>query len=82
MINEKELKKELNILTNGKNTILNYEKIKKMLKSKKINYIDVTGKYDVNSNFDLKIEIENEIYIIYYSNYDRMYKVDKFIKGR
>lgn len=76
MINEKEL----NELTNRKNTKLNYEKIKKMLESKKINYIDVTGDYDVNSKFDLKIEFENVIYIIYYSNFDRMYKVNKFIK--
>ena len=80
MINEKELKKGINDLTTGKNTKLNYEKIKKMLESKKINYVDVSGKYDVNSKFDLKIEFKNEIYIIYYSKFDRMYKVDKFIK--
>lgn len=78
MINEKEL----NEITNRKNTKLNYEKIKKMLESKKINYIDVTGDYDVNSKFDLKIEFENDIYIIYYSNFDRMYKVDKFLRDR
>ena len=83
MINEKELQKEINDLTNGKKTKLNYEKIKKMLESKKINYVDVTGEYDVNSNFDLKIDFENGYYIIYYSDYDRMYKVDKFIeRGR
>lgn len=76
MINEKEL----NDLTNRKKTKLNYEKIKKMLESKNINYVDVSGKYDVNSNFDLKIDFENGYYIIYYSDYDKMYKVDKFIK--
>lgn len=59
MINEKELQKEINDLTSGKKTKLNYEKIKKMLESKKINYVDVTGEYDVNSKFDLKIEFEN-----------------------
>lgn len=80
MINEKELQKEINVLTNEKKTKLNYEKIRKMLESKKINYVDVTGEYDVNSKFDLKIEFENEFYIIYYSNFDRKYKVDKFIK--
>lgn len=80
MINEKELQKEINDLTNEKKTKLNFEKIRKMLASKKINYVDVTSEYDVNSKFDLKIEFENEFYIIYYSNYDRMYKVDKFIK--
>lgn len=80
MINEKELKKDINVLTNGIKTKLNYEKIKKMLESKNINFVDVTGNYDVNSNFDLKIEFENEFYIIYYSDYDKMYKVDKFIK--
>lgn len=79
MLDKEQLEKEINILTNSKKSKVNFEKIRKMLINKKISYDDVTGKYNINSEFDLRIEFKNCFFIISYCDYNKKYKVYEFI---